>query len=79
MPSNFAVCWRRFTLAGLLACAAMMLAPRGGYADGDAGQAIYSTRCASCHGAHGEGTKKQPKRLTGDRSVALESRAGLVP
>jgi mono/diheme cytochrome c family protein len=34
------------------------------------GEQIYRQRCASCHGAKGEGTKLYAKPLTGDRSVA---------
>ncbi len=35
-----------------------------------AGQRIYGQRCASCHGAHGEGVaEKQPEPLIGDRSL----------
>jgi hypothetical protein len=33
------------------------------------GQQIFMKRCASCHGAKGEGTKVFPKPLIGDRSV----------
>jgi len=33
------------------------------------GEQIYTQQCARCHGASGEGTKKAPSPLTGDRSV----------
>jgi hypothetical protein len=33
------------------------------------GDHIFSTRCARCHGAHGEGTEVNPTRLAGDLSV----------
>ena len=33
------------------------------------GQQIYQQQCARCHGKAGEGTKKYPQPLTGDRSV----------
>jgi cytochrome c553 len=33
------------------------------------GEQTYKTRCASCHGVKGEGTKIRPTPLTGDRSV----------
>ena len=36
----------------------------------DAGESIYSAKCASCHGASGEGSEDYPKSLAGDRSVA---------
>lgn len=35
-----------------------------------AGERIYRTQCARCHGPQGEGTKKYKRRLEGDRSVA---------
>ena len=38
------------------------------------GQQTYKSRCASCHGAKGEGTKIRPSPLTGDRSVGDLSR-----
>src|SRR3954452_16201932 len=33
------------------------------------GEQIYRDRCVSCHGKTGEGTKKAPDPLVGDRSV----------
>jgi hypothetical protein len=33
------------------------------------GAEIYQKKCASCHGANGEGTKKYNKPLTGDRTI----------
>lgn len=36
--------------------------------DGD-GERIYRAKCASCHGADGQGTKDNPDPLTGKRSV----------
>lgn len=33
------------------------------------GEQIYQKKCASCHGANGEGTKRFKPPLTGDRSV----------
>ncbi len=38
------------------------------------GQQIYTARCASCHGANGEGTKQYAKPLIGSRSVSDLSR-----
>jgi hypothetical protein len=34
------------------------------------GQHIYTSKCASCHGAKGEGTGEKQVRLEGDRSLA---------
>lgn len=39
-------------------------------ADAPSGEAIYRTKCASCHGATGEGTKKASRPLFGDKSPA---------
>jgi cytochrome c553 len=39
-------------------------------ADAQTGETIYKNQCASCHGAAGEGAKKYPKPLIGERSVA---------
>jgi cytochrome c553 len=33
----------------------------------DPGAALYAKKCASCHGAKGEGTKEHPDALVGDR------------
>lgn len=38
-------------------------------ADVPTGEQIYRTQWASCHGANGDGTKKYPHALTGDRSA----------
>ncbi len=38
-------------------------------AEAPTGEQIYRKQCASCHGANGEGTKKYPHALTGDRSA----------
>src|SRR5207248_2588866 len=34
------------------------------------GEALFRQRCASCHGAKGEGTKLYSKPLAGDKSVS---------
>jgi mono/diheme cytochrome c family protein len=34
------------------------------------GEAIFKTKCAVCHGAHGEGTKKHEEPLEGSKSLA---------
>src|SRR5436305_13161798 len=54
----------------LLACALPASA-----ADGPTGAEIYKKRCASCHGANGEGVADEyPMALAGDRSVAQLSK-----
>src|SRR5262249_16893858 len=54
-----------------LAILLLALAPASyAAADGSTGEQLYRKRCASCHGATGEGTKEHyPRPLTGDRSV----------
>src|SRR5258708_2298655 len=48
-----------------------MLAPLPARADGITGEQVYRMKCASCHGAKGEGTNDNyPQQLEGDRSVA---------
>ena len=44
------------------------------------GEVIYKARCASCHGATGEGSKEYAKPLTGEKSVGQLARLveGLV-
>src|SRR4051812_1213565 len=37
--------------------------------DATSGQQIFMSRCASCHGAKGEGTKRYARPLIGDKSV----------
>ena len=34
------------------------------------GEQIFTTKCAACHGRHGEGTKKHRPPLAGDKSLA---------
>lgn len=34
------------------------------------GEQVFAAKCAACHGAKGEGTKKYEQRLEGDRTVA---------
>lgn len=34
------------------------------------GERVYKLKCANCHGDQGEGSKKFPRRLEGDRSIA---------
>ncbi len=36
----------------------------------DTGEQLYAAQCARCHGKAGEGSKKYPKALVGERSVA---------
>lgn len=49
---------------------ALGLFAAAGPAHAQTGEAIYKDMCARCHGAAGEGTKKAPTPLIGDRSVA---------
>jgi cytochrome c553 len=45
--------------------------PISAYADAPTGEQVYKQKCASCHGAKGEGTDDNyPQQLEGDRSVA---------
>jgi hypothetical protein len=55
---------RRFALLlwPILAVSALAAEPSG--------EQIFKTKCATCHGAHGEGAKKYKKPLEGDRSAA---------
>lgn len=54
----------------LLFLAALFTAPTAVSADERTGQQLYKEHCARCHGANGEGTKKYPQSLTGDKSLA---------
>ena len=69
-----------FLVTGLLSLAAVQGAPaklaakaplsaKGAAPAQPDGQQVYAQRCASCHGAKGEGSKAYAKALTGDRSV----------
>jgi hypothetical protein len=59
------LCW----LAGVLSCGPAAAAA------GSTGERIYRQRCASCHGAAGEGTEENhPHPLVGTRSVAQLAR-----
>src|SRR5437867_1991738 len=42
--------------------------------DPPTGRQIFLKRCASCHGARGEGTKQYPKPLVGDKSAGQLAR-----
>jgi hypothetical protein len=55
---------------------ALLLVPRAaGAAESRTGEQIYRQRCASCHGAAGEGTEEHyPHALVGDRTVAQLAR-----
>ncbi|HXG12987.1 MAG TPA: c-type cytochrome, partial [Gemmataceae bacterium] len=60
-----------------LMLAGFMTVPAAGAiaADGRTGEQIYRQMCARCHGANGEGTKKEyPRPLVGNRSVAQLAR-----
>jgi len=47
---------------------------RGAIAEEGAGERIYRGRCASCHGAAGEGSADYPRSLAGDRSPSQLAR-----
>ena len=60
-----------------LAAIALLLGPRSAFADGPVltGEQIYRQKCASCHGASGEGTDEHyPRPLIGERPVASLAR-----
>src|SRR5579862_5666394 len=61
-------------LALLLLFAWALRADAGPGAAPAAGERIYRQRCATCHGAKGEGASAYPKPLTGVRSVGELSR-----
>jgi mono/diheme cytochrome c family protein len=59
----------------LTALLSLPFANAAGAADSLTGEQIFRDRCASCHGANGEGTKDHYKKpLAGDRSVAQLSK-----
>ena len=61
----------RFTLpnTGLVAVLLVAFAPVA-VAQEKTGAAIYQQLCVRCHGATGEGTKKAPQPLVGEKSIA---------
>lgn len=60
----------RISIVLLVICAVACIRPAATAADGLTGEQIYRKKCAFCHGAAGEGSKRNPKPLIGDRSVA---------
>jgi mono/diheme cytochrome c family protein len=79
MPGNSAIsptekrrrvvhCGAEMALAALLIWTCALIAPMAAAQSKDSGAAIYKDQCARCHGAHGEGAKKYPKPLIGDKS-----------
>ncbi|QVL34959.1 DUF1592 domain-containing protein [Telmatocola sphagniphila] len=61
----------RYTLPAIFTLSLLICAPSSlRAAEEKTGEAIYKKQCASCHGANGEGTKKYPEQLIGNRSVA---------
>ncbi len=44
--------------------------PGAATAQADSGERLYRAKCSSCHGPHGEGTKRYKRPLHGERSVA---------
>jgi cytochrome c553 len=64
---------RRPAWAVFLALASVLAARPAG-AEGPTGEQIYRQKCASCHGASGEGSDEYPRVLAGDRSVSQLAR-----
>ncbi len=62
--------WRLAPALLAAAPAAFAAAPPWAFAEGPAGEAIFKSKCVSCHGAQGEGTKKHTERLEGTKSLA---------
>src|SRR5262249_12952223 len=61
----------------ILSALALTLIPRAAFADGPGltGEQIYRQKCASCHGASGEGSDEHyPRPLFGERPVASLAR-----
>jgi hypothetical protein len=56
---------RAFAMASIIA---LLITPIALAQPEKLGAAIYEEQCARCHGAHGEGAKKYPKPLIGDKS-----------
>jgi hypothetical protein len=48
----------------------LLVAPLAAAAAEPPGEAIFKSKCAVCHGAQGEGTKKHRERLEGNKSLA---------
>jgi cytochrome c553 len=61
---------RRFSLTLGLALAYGAFLPAMSGAAELSGEAIFRAKCAACHGAHGEGTRKHKAPLAGSRSAA---------
>lgn len=57
------------SLAALVSAAALPGVQKPKASAREAGRRIYASRCASCHGAKGEGTKLYAKPLTGSRAL----------
>jgi cytochrome c553 len=56
--------------AGCATLLLLVVLSRPAIAADNPGEKIYRQKCASCHGAAGEGTKKHREPLVGDQSVA---------
>lgn len=61
-------------LFALLSGMGILSAHAVGGSDQRPGEQIFQKRCASCHGTGGEGTKRHPKALIGDKSVGQLAR-----
>ena len=73
MPQRFttpAGLFARWRVIPTLICATLLLPRLVQAEDPSPGEAIYRAKCASCHGAAGEGTlKSYPNPLVGERSI----------
>jgi mono/diheme cytochrome c family protein len=69
MPMNLPSLAHPRIRAGLLLLS-VALCHAAATADERTGEQIYKQACARCHGAAGEGTKKHPHALVGDKPVA---------
>lgn len=67
---DMAMCGRSLVWVCPIIVALGALPARGADDAGLAGEKIYKSKCAECHGAQGEGGKTLKRRLEGEKSVA---------
>jgi hypothetical protein len=68
-PNQLRACCAFSGLVALLCCCAWAHRANAGPESAPNGRKLYLQRCATCHGAQGEGAKAYPKPLTGERSL----------